>query len=673
LALEKENPRETEARLLALEALLPGDPGRAIDSLRSLERELAKDPEVARRIALALLEAERPEEALLAFTRAAELAPKDPRPLLGRAEARLLLADLPGATADLALAGDLALPGTASRARARAREVRVRALSQDARAAALAKTALAERPQDLGLRFASSCLAGAEADQGELEKIAQALGRRSLAASAWAALARLRAEKGMRESALAAAKKAVELAPTAESLAAEALALGAGVDAGAESPQTVRRARALAHAAFERDRGEGARIFRASRTAARLFQRHGRPRDRERASTLLDLAERAAPWAAAPLLERGRRLEATREGALSDVTDALLPGLKLASGDPEAEVALAAVLLEQNEARHAATAVEWTEHVLEKQLKHARALALHGRAQLALGRAARALADLDASLAIDRSRAETWALKARALTMLGKADLAADAQREATERGPRRDELASSEEDKGIDLAYSKERDFTSAVAHFRRAIDLDPGRGRSWFELGVALLGGGTLPEEGGPIELLARGNYLEFQDGLARSGFVKLLANGIDLEAYAKEYESRAARAGASRSDDLWTAAILRSMIVEAGDESRGAIAQARLALERAISQDPSNVSALAYRGLCRALEGQSDLARHDLERFDLYCPKYGPALFTLALGEARDGKTSEAKAHLERAFSLDKDLRLRLVHYPELRALK
>jgi predicted Ser/Thr protein kinase len=682
--LERERPRDLETRVAAAEATLPVDPAAAIDSLRVLEREVLNDPGVALATAELLLRAERPEEAVPAFKRAGDLAPRDPRPVLGRAEARLLEADVPGALKDLAAAAGLAAPGTYTRARAKGREAWLLAVSDPEKrddALALARTAAAERPKDpalalLVLSLDKTAPGGDEA----LANAAVALGRSPAAASAWAALARARLERGDVPRALEAARRGVAVARRSESLFALAAAVSSSAEAsgdpdqkGAAEAEALRRE---AHDAFHREAQDGARLLRAAITRERLAVRFRLPEDDDATRRLLALAERAAPWAAAPLLEHGHRAALGR--LADDAVPLLERGLAVAGADDDGAVDLALVLLDRDEREGCARAEALAQRVLSpvaavssaSATTRARALAARGRARVVLGRASDALSDLDAATKLDVHDARAWEWKARALEALGFKKEAAVARNEAECRGPRRAELAKAAEEEGNRLTLNGDPDIRNGVAAYRRSLDLDPRHGIAAYRLAMNLVAGVDMDAEE-PIHYFALAAYVSPAESEPEGDTVQIFKQAMDLEKAALVHEARFEKTG--DREELWTGAYLRELVVETGDESHGAIARLRVAMERAVSADPANVSALLYRGFARALERQSDLAGQDLERFLRYCEKSSFGHFAWALADARDAHPKEARGHLATALELNTTARERIKRYPELAALQ
>ena len=688
LELEKDHPRDMDARLLVPETTLARDPGLAVDALRRIEREAANDPEVARRVGEALLWTERPEEALGTFNRAAELAPRDPRPFAGRAEARFLLGDAPGAAKDFAAAAALAPPGSPARARVRAREARLLTLAGDPRGLGEARDGLAERPSDLELQLAVALAGQPKAD--ELTRLASDLGRRTGAASAWAALARASAVAGDSKAALAAATRAVERAPTsAESLAALAVAKTAAGDPDALD------ARTAAHKAFATDSGDAARLLRASCTHDRLAERFARSPlaaaavadDDARAARLLDWAERAAPWAAAPRIERAHRMRRAydrRDGdgvnpraamPARDCVDTLEPALRLAGRDCNAEAFMTYTWMEVEEGMYQDRCEAFATRALDlatsegDRAAQALALAARGDVRRYHGQAAAGLADLEASLKIEPHPPAVWRWKARALEALGRTADSQDADREAEDRGPRRDEIVKRLWDQVSSVNQDRTHDVRTTFADLEHAIDLDPDNGKVVYQFGLNLMGGGSdRPED--PYYFISRGLYYDPTTIAGSADLMRGFSGTLDLKRDASRYASRVAAEGWPA---LWTGATVHALSVEAQDASRENVASAIVDLERALSQDPTAVTAFLFRGLCRALQGESALARADAERLLRYHPKFGFAYFVWALGDARDGHAKDAKEHLAKAVELDDSIPEKLHRFPELEKLK
>src|SRR6185503_2357664 len=108
---------------------------------------------------------------------------------------------------------------------------------------------------------------------------------------------------------------------------------------------------------------------------ARIAATWPREQEKGRAEALLACAERAAPWAGAPYIERGRRLLQQGETGVPAAREALEKGLALAPDDVPGLVLLAG-LVEPVRAEKLVTAA------LAVDPEHARALALRGKARL---------------------------------------------------------------------------------------------------------------------------------------------------------------------------------------------------------------------------------------------------------------------------------------------------
>jgi tetratricopeptide (TPR) repeat protein/predicted Ser/Thr protein kinase len=691
LAHELEDRRDPSSRALVAETMLVHDPGAAIDVLHGIAHEFPNDPELARQVGELLLEAERPEEALVAFQRASEMAPRDPRPFAGIGEASLLDGDVVGAEKAFTRAAELAPSGDPRRAHARAREAWTRWLANEPSAPKVARDALDERPGDGSLQLLVLLLdSKREGAAEELGKVAAALGRRKDASTAWAALARLRA--AARDAlALEAAQQACKLAPDS----ADALAALVAAQEASGSPD-IEETRTRAHKAFARDRDDAARFLRRSNIRWKLavrFEGSGDAQsavadDQAKATVLLDWAERAAPWAAAPEIERARRarrkyFRVDKDGSKGDippreVCDALVPALKIAGRDASAEAFLAFTWMETEEGMYQdqceAVATRALELAQKEGDKEAQALALAGRgdARRVRGHAEEGLADLEASLALDKHRARVWLWKAKALDALGRPDQAAEAVKESDERGSSRDRVVGALRGEAMGIVGRSNQLVSTSFPAFQRAIDLDPTNGYMIYQYGVQLLGAGSDMADD-PFEFISRGIYwnptLITGMGDQAAGFI----GPIDLATEAERYEAKAVTEG---WDALWTSAVLRSLGLEEQNQntSRERVAKAHLALERVLTKDPTAVSALAFRTLCWALDRDSNLARADAARVLHYYPNFAAPHFFMALAYSRDpGHAKEAHEHLKVAIELDPAIEVKLRRYPELESLR
>ena len=644
-----------DARALAAMAVWLRDPPLGIELLRSLEREQRDDALTSRRLGELLVLSERPVEARLQLDRALELAPRDGRALLARSEAALLAGDVEKALADAHAAGEQARPGTIARARARAREVELRALT-GADAAALLDAALAERPGDAELSLARVDLRGEVSIEarGRLLALASSLGGRAQAARAWTLLATLDLARKDVAAAASAARKALAVAPDARALAL----LGELGDAAA---------RHEAHAAFATSRCPGARLLRASNVLDRLASRFQQPEDASASERLLGLAARAAPWAPAPRLERARRL--ARSGDKDAARPLLEEALASAGGDAEGSALLASLLLERDDGANAARAGSLAESGLAFAPRSAPLLAVRGRARLALGRAREALEDLDASLAFDPRDAASWAARARACAQLGDAEGAEKARVEAEERGPRRVEIAASLAHRADGLTLNAEPRYLQGIPLYRHALDLDPTNAVASGRLGAHLLIGFALyPDE--PVYRMSQAAYWDPGSSGVEADVVRSLRVASDIPTVAARIEKQAEESG--KIEDLWLAAFCRELVVESGVEGKEELALARLGFERVLHAEPTAISAYVYRGYVRAIARQSELARQDEELALRYFPRCGFAWFTLALGEARDGRPERAREVLRRALEVDPSLRAKAVAHDELAPL-
>ncbi len=649
--------RSPETRALTAEATSVTDPGLGVDLFRRAEREKLADPEIARRLGELLLRLERPEEARLALDRAAELTPRDARIPLARASAWLEGGDAKHAAEDAAAAGELARPGTLLRARARAREATIHALAapgSDPRSAALLLAAFAERKNDLELELAGIEIAGEPALM-DLDRIARGLGRRAAAARAWSLLALQAAASNDAARAGAAARQALSIAPADERALFVLGELG-GLDE-----------KRAAHAAFAAGWSDAARFLRASIVRDRLAQRFRRKEDQDAAELLLAFAEKAAPWSAAPALERARRTE--REGHKDAAISLLEKDLPVAGGDPDGNALLALLLLDKDEKANAPRAEELAARAIALAPKHARALTARARARLALGRSEEALADLDASLASDHRAADTWALKVKAFEALGRTDGLEALRLEASERahaGAR----AAKYQQKGDDATLNALPDYTSGVDYYRRAIDLEPSsRGLASSRLGGHLLiGFANYPDE--PVYRLSQAAFWDPAHTMPEGDTLKSLSLASDLGAAAARFEQKWHET--HDIEDLWLAAYTREIVVEGGKETPETITAARLTCERVISADPTVITAYIYRGFARGLLRQSDLAEQDegvaLRYFNDSCFAY----FALAVAEAGAGHKEKALEAFTKAKEIEGSIVERARRYESLQAI-
>jgi predicted Ser/Thr protein kinase/predicted Zn-dependent protease len=644
-----------DARVLAALATWLRDRPLGLEQLRSLEREQRDDAVTVRRLGELLVLSERPLEARHQLDRALELAPHDARVLLARSEAALLAGDLEKALADAHASGEQARPGTIARARARAWEVELRALAS-ADAASLLDAALAERPGDAELslvRFELQGEVSLEA-RNRLVAFATSLGGRAQAARAWALVASLNLARKDAAGAATAARRALAIGRDVRSLA-----LLGELGGAAERHE--------AHAAFATSPCLGARLLRASNVLDRLDARFHQPEDATASERLLGLAARAAPWAPAPRIERARRL--ARAGDKDAASQLLEEAIAAAGGDPGGNALLASLLLERDAGANAARAESLAEAGLAFAPKCAPLLAARGRARLGLGRAREALADLDASLALDRHDAVAWSARARACAQLDDAEGAEKARVEADERGPRRLELSASLWHRADGLTLNAEPKYLEAIPLYRRALDLDPTNAVASARLGAHLLIGFALyPDE--PLYRLSQAAYWDPGSSGLDADVVRSLRVASDVPATATRIEKEAAESG--KIEDLWLAAYCREMVVESGAEGKDELGLARLALERVLDAEPTEIAAYVYRGYVRAVARQSDLARQDEELALRYFPKCGFAWFALGLNEARDGRPERAREVLRRAMEGDPTLRAKIVAHEELAPL-
>jgi tetratricopeptide (TPR) repeat protein/predicted Ser/Thr protein kinase len=542
-------PASEESAVLVAEALLATDQGRGVDALRMIERT-RQDADFALRLAKDLLRCERAEEALAAFERARARGADPIRCLLGRAEAQLLAGRPEDARASLDDAARQARPGSTLHARALARIVTLAAIANQG------EPKEAKADLDPLVRAARA----APGDAPALEKAALELGTRTEAVSAWCALARLR-KKANDPAAQAAIDKALAIDPASE----EALAFDP----------------ARAHEAFVHGQGDGARLLRASIVAFRVGACWGLPADQARAEALLALAERAAPWSGAPLIEQGRRqlLAQNKAGA----KESLERGLAL--GEEPQGLTLLAGLVEPPRAEELAT------RALALDKASARALAVRGKARLDLGRAKEALADLEASLRLDLHDADAWEWKVAALHALGR-----PAGSDEEEAKLRRNAL-------DVATKACERRDFGRALDYAPDAPDVVQAACEAIFD--------GTVSTDGDPILIYSRmiaRRPAQFMNGIfERAAAASLQPSLADI------------RDGPDAdSSMLFTAFVLRCVgIVRDRDTRPETLTKARLDLERTIGLDPSQMIAVAARGFIHSLEHRSELAREDLDR--------------------------------------------------------
>jgi tetratricopeptide (TPR) repeat protein len=290
----------------------------------------------------------------------------------------------------------------------------------------------------------------------------------------------------------------------------------------------------------------------------------------------------------------------------------------------------------------------------------------------------RALDEITVSLALEAHPAYVWSAKSRVLYALGRNAEADAAAKEANIRGPGLRAEVKRLYDIGWNncLGNTPNAQLEDSYTAFRRVLDLDPLHPRANWQLGVNC--GGRVDTETtealkgeASTVVMARGLYQDLTviANIAdqSKGVMDML---MDPTTEAKKLD---ARAQAGDFDAAWTAAMMRGLKLEGSKTvTREQIAETRLSLERALALDPTAISALIFRGLCRALSGESALAAEDCERVHRYYPKFGYAYFVWALALARDGHDKEAGAQLQNAFDQEPDMREKLARYPELQKL-
>ncbi|MBI3725409.1 hypothetical protein HY251_15870 [bacterium] len=694
--IESERGRDDETTLALSEALLATDPGRAVHALRQVEARALRgteprDAQALARIGAILVDAGRFQEALLPLDRAVEIAKRDPLPLLVRADAKLYSGDAAGAVLDLSLAADRAGAGTFLRARARAREVFVRAIDDDASAPALLAKALDERPKDPGLQLLSLVLFAKNddekrRDEEKLASLARALGRRREAAHAWAALARWRADRKDRAGAQETARRSMEIRPSAEALSALADSLAASPEATREEKLA---ALARADEAFLSGDSDGALLVRESRVAVKLAKRFPTSGELLRAWKAAQRAGNAAPWAGGPWLQQAKVIVES-QGKLAGQPGALRflveHGLELSGEDPKGLELLATLELEaaaKEPARVrelAAKAEDLTSRSLARKPDDPRTLAVRGYARVLLGKAQDALADLDLSVRVFKYDAQAWAWKAAAHKALGQQDLAARAENEARDRGPRKDQLIAE-----YGARAEKIWDETDAIAGdrgplleaLRHVVDLEPSQPGANYLLGYTLFSHSGAREEGEDQwvfmgRALARGPHsLDRLD----QGTIALLDNvSSTTEENIARFEGDWERTRSFES--LWTAATIRSLnlLRHAGAEQRRETDPLRLEIERCLCQDPAEAFA-AHGPLAWlwALDAEPALARFHGERFLSLFPKNGHLCLAMALAEAQANHGDRARRWLEEAYGFAPPLKAVAAKYPALNALR
>jgi predicted Zn-dependent protease len=582
LAAAKALPPSDETQLLQAEALLATDAGLGIDSLRMLERT-RKTPEVALRVAQALLRLERADESIFAFARARRAGANPVHCLLGLAEAQLLAARPVDARGTLDEAAQLAPKGSWLQAHALARRARIEQLE----GGAPSREVLAARPRDPALR-----LVFAGDDAAELQAIATELGSRPEAVSAWCALARLRERSGD-PAAKEAIAKALEIAPASE----EALAFD----------------RSRARAAFAAGHGDGARLLRQSTTARKAELRWRAEEAKRRAETLLSLAERAAPWSGGPLIERGA--QRVRDGAHDEGATMLRRGLELSGEDPQALGVLALT------ANSPADAADYATRLLALEPENALALGIRGKARLFLGHPKEALEDVEHAQRIDNHDPEAWSTKAAALEKLGRPRPEVEAVQ--AEAALRHDALRVAQE-------AIRARDFARA---FEYAPD-DPTIVAKCVD--AIFMGSIGL---GDPFKSFARILPTKADAYLNRI-FDRTAIQHIVPGDLAPKYETPD-----GDSDDGFTGFILRCIgIVRERDLRSESLGHARLDLERCIAKDPSALVAVGARGFVLAIERQTELAEEDLGRTMAYAPDLDCFIFAHGLIAAQKNQSFE-----------------------------
>jgi predicted Zn-dependent protease/predicted Ser/Thr protein kinase len=645
-----------DERVLRAEATWLRDRAAGIDLMRSAERERANDASLALRVAELLLRSERPGEARCAFDRAAELAPKDPRPLAGRAEAALLDASPAEALKDLTRAGEQAAPGSLARARARAREGELRALLDAPRGETKPSQVLVEAFSERADPLIELAALELEPEQKErdIERVANALGTRRPAARAWSLLAWREIARGDPSAATRAAQSALAIVPRdARALAA----LGALGDAAA---------RHAAHVAFLQDGGDAPRFLRASIVRDRFEAWRHHESDARAAELLLALSEKLAPWAAAPRIERARRLARSGKG---DEARALLEAALPVAGDDAAGCALLALLLlEKDEKANAPRALDLAARALALDARQSKALAARGRALLALERPWDALPELDRSLALDRRFADAWLWKARALEALGKKDEAEKARFEYGER-THASERASFYGAQGDRLCLNSQPRLTEGCAAYRRCLDLDPTKGLSSSRFGGQLIiSGEEWPREA--LFRLSQGAYWDPGITVAEGSIAKNMLAAADVPGTADELAAKAAETG--KVDDLFQVAFWLELAVECFHDRADYRGRARVAFERVLCADPTAVACHEYLGYLRALDGQTELAIQSENRVLEYFDGSPFAFFVLALADARAGRLKEAQAELQKAREKEASMGDKALDYDELKAL-
>ncbi len=334
------------------------------------------------------------------------------------------------------------------------------------------------------------------------------------------------------------------------------------------------------------------------------------------AEDLLALAERAAPWAGAPAVERGSRL--LRDGKHDEGVAALLHAIELSGEDPRALALLAGA------ATSPADAEDYARRALAIVPDDARVLAIRGKALLALGHPKEALDAIEHAQRIDHHDPDAWATRVKALEALG---------RSANEIAVIRAEA---------DLRRNALRVAQEAihVKDYSRALEYAPNEPVIVARCVDALFLGSIA--FGDPLKAFASIIPLRAEVLLNRV-FDRTAIKQINPGDLAPRYETPDGDA-----DDAFTGFVVRVIgIVRERDLRPATLARARVDLERCISRDASALVAVGARGFVLSLERQTQLADEDLSRTFRFASDLDCFIFAHALICAQKGLSFEEDA--------------------------